>query len=160
MIQIGITLAVSGALNAARACWMELLRDINKESASAAMNIGQSYSDERNFEEAVDWFTTALDLPSDTDSKAFCLYNRGVALSRAQRYDNAVQDFMETIRLKPTFGMAYNNIGACYLDRGDHKQAAQWFRRCLALDQDSSLAIGVGDAKELARNNLSKLSLR
>jgi tetratricopeptide (TPR) repeat protein len=111
-MQIGLTLAVSGALSAARACWMEVLRDINKESASAAMNIGQSYGDERNFEEAVDWFTTALDLTSDADSRALCLYNRGIAFSQDHKYDTAVEDFLETIRLNPTCGMAYNNIGS------------------------------------------------
>ena len=158
VLQIGITLAVSGALSAARACWMEVLGNINKESPFAAINIGQSYSDEQNYEEAVDWFTTALDLSSDTNARASCLYNRGVALSSQKKYDNAIQDFLETIRLRPAFGMAYNNIGACYLDRGDKKQAAQWFKRCLSLDEDISPIIGVGDAKQLASQNLGKLS--
>jgi tetratricopeptide (TPR) repeat protein len=157
MVQVGITLAISGALKAARACWMEVLRDVNPQSGSAAMNIGQSYSDEGNFDEAEDWFTTALDLDSEPNSSALSHYNRGIARKGGGKLADAIADFTEAARLKPDLGMAYNNIGACYMDEGDRRNAENWFRKCCALNNDASMAIGLGDAKELARSNLARL---
>jgi len=158
MIQIGVTLAISGSLSAARACWTEVLRDVNPQSPAAAMNVGQSYSDEGNYDEAEDWFTTALDLDSASDSSALSYYNRGVARKSNGKVVDAISDFTEAVRRKPNLGMAYNNIGACYMDEGDRKNAEIWFMKCCGLNEDASISIGLGDAKELARSNLARLS--
>jgi tetratricopeptide (TPR) repeat protein len=156
MIEVGITFATSAQTATARACWMELLRDVNSSSFDATMNVGQSYTDEGNFEEAVDWFTTAIDLPAKPDKRAICLYNRGLAYVGMERIEDAIEDYAAAIRLNRNLGMAYNNIGACYLNRGDTSQAEKWFRSCLALEDDVSEQIGMGDAKALARMNLEK----
>jgi tetratricopeptide (TPR) repeat protein len=157
MVETGVTLAVSGLLSEARTCWTEVLRDVNPQSAAAAMNIGQSYSDEENYDEAEDWFTTALDLYSGPDSRALGYYNRGIARKGSGRVAEAISDFTEAVGRNPNLGMAYNNIGACYMDEGDRKNAELWFRRCCALKEDVSSAMGLGNAKELARSNLARL---
>jgi tetratricopeptide (TPR) repeat protein len=157
MITIGITLAQSGSLAQARACWIEALSSVNSRSFSAAMNIGQSYSDEQNFEEAIDWFTTAIELTSEAADEGLCYYNRGTAYAASGQREKATQDFLHVIQLSPDLGMAYNNLGACYLEMGNRNQARKWFEACCSLERDTSVSVGLGDAKELALLNLRRL---
>jgi tetratricopeptide (TPR) repeat protein len=157
MIGIGITLAQSGSLAEARACWIETLSSVNSRSFSAALNIGQSYSDEQNFEEAMDWFTTAIELTSEAADEALCYYNRGTAYAASDRREKATQDFLRVIQLSPDLGMAYNNLGACYMEIGDRNQARKWFEACCSLERDTSVSLGLEDAKELALLNLTRL---
>ena len=53
--------------------------------------------------------------------------DRGLALYRERRYDEAEAAFTEALKLQPGFALAANNLGFIYWKRGKPTEAARWF---------------------------------
>jgi len=60
--------------------------------------------------------------------------NRGVAYANQGRYQDAVQDFGEAIRLNPTSSGAYNNRAGVYIAEGRFDDAIQELTQSMKLD--------------------------
>jgi tetratricopeptide (TPR) repeat protein len=71
-------------------------------------------------------------LPLFPDSPMIHL-GRGLALNGMRRYEDAIRDLNECLRLKPDFGSAFDALGAAYLNKGDYegllREAAEYSRR-------------------------------
>jgi hypothetical protein len=63
--------------------------------------------------------------------------NRGIALHQAKKYDMAIEDYSEAIRLKPTFSHAYNDRGASMLELKRFQEALGDFDTSLRLKPDN-----------------------
>jgi Tfp pilus assembly protein PilF len=46
--------------------------------------------------------------------------------------DEAIDECKKAIRIDPTYGNPYNDIGAYLIERGDHNQAIPWLEKALA----------------------------
>ncbi|MGB8506965.1 MAG: hypothetical protein WCD76_01040 [Pyrinomonadaceae bacterium] len=55
----------------------------------------------------------------------------GWVYSFAQRYDEAIDECLAAIRVDPSFGNPYNDIGSYLLAQGDVWTCVRWFRRAL-----------------------------
>ena len=152
---IGIHFAQSGQLTVARSFWTNVLNTISKDCFHALMNIGQSFNDEQNWEEADDWLSLAIDRCPAEAQRHIALYNRGIARKNMGNWESAIEDYRACLALNRDFGMAYLNLGASLLDAGKGTEAEPWFRKCLELQNDTSTALG--DAKQLCIVNLKKM---
>ena len=50
------------------------------------------------------------------ETEAIPLYNQGTTLYKTGKYQEAINAFKRSIRLKPDFAWAYNNLGVAYSD--------------------------------------------
>jgi peptidoglycan/xylan/chitin deacetylase (PgdA/CDA1 family)/uncharacterized caspase-like protein len=73
--------------------------------------------------------------------------DRGLALYRERRYDEAEAAFTEALKLQPVFALAANNLGFVYFKRGKPAEAARWFEKAIEMDGSRALAyLNLGDA--------------
>jgi tetratricopeptide (TPR) repeat protein len=80
--------------------------------------------------------------------------NRGTAYNRIGRYQEALEDFSQAIRIKPDYDEALNNLGAAYGNLGRYQQAIEAFRQAIKIKPNYT------DAHYNLGNAYSKLSRR
>jgi peptidoglycan/xylan/chitin deacetylase (PgdA/CDA1 family)/uncharacterized caspase-like protein len=84
--------------------------------------------------------------------------DRGLALYRERRYDEAEAAFTEALKLQPVFALAANNLGFVYFKRGKPAEAARWFERAIEMDGSRALAyLNLGDAQLQAGDDAKAL---
>ncbi|HPY80988.1 MAG TPA: tetratricopeptide repeat protein [Bacteroidales bacterium] len=96
-----------GEIEKAKEEYKQLLT-FEPQHLKALHNIG--YIDlvyEQNFEEAVAFFTKAIELNPEF-FQAIC--NRGIAFEKLEQYDNARQDYMYSLKLKENFEPAIDGL--------------------------------------------------
>ena len=49
--------------------------------------------------------------------------NRGNAFNNAKKYDRAIEDYNEALRLKPDFAQAFSDRGAAWYFKGEYQKA-------------------------------------
>jgi Tfp pilus assembly protein PilF len=96
--------------------------------------------------EAIELFERAYRAQLDDDyEKAIELYQRSIALhptaeahtflgwvySFQERYTEAIEECLEAIRVDPTFGNPYNDIGSYLIAKGDIYDSVRWFKLAL-----------------------------
>lgn len=94
---------------------------------------------------------TKISTPAETKlaprAAAQLANDRGLALYRERRYDEAEQAFTEALKLQPKFALAANNLGFVYFKRGKPTEAARWFQQAIEMDGSRALAyLNLGDA--------------
>jgi len=77
--------------------------------------------------------------------------NRGLAYLKASKYELAIGDFGEAIRLDPTSAIAYSNRGLAYLKAGKYALAMG--------DLDKAIRLDPTDTSTLLNRSLAKQAL-
>ena len=73
---------------------------------------------------------------------------RGLALYKEKRYDEAEAAFTEALKLRPQFALAANNLGFVYWQREQYDESIRWFENALAMDPSRAVAyLNLGDAQ-------------
>jgi hypothetical protein len=62
----------------------------------------------------------------------------GVAYEKLGRYREAIEAFLEALRLKPDYALAFYNLGVAYGEMGRQQEAIEAFRKALRLDPDDA----------------------
>ncbi|MCL2346619.1 MAG: polysaccharide deacetylase family protein, partial [Desulfobulbus sp.] len=79
--------------------------------------------------------------------------DRGLQLYREKRYDEAVAQFTEALKLRPDFAQAANNLGFVYYRQQRYAEAARWLENTLKIDPSRAVAyLNLGDAYRLGGN--------
>jgi uncharacterized caspase-like protein len=85
--------------------------------------------------------------------------DRGLALYRERRYDEAEAAFTEALKHQPRFALAANNLGFVYYKRGKPVEAARWFEKAIEMDGSRALAwLNLGDAQLQAGEDAKALA--
>lgn len=105
--------------------------------------------------EAIELFRRAYEAQQAEDyGEAVELYKRSIALyptaeahtflgwvySFQERYDDAIEECLEAIRVDSTFGNPYNDIGSYLVAKGDFYTCVKWFKRALQAPRYESYA--------------------
>ena len=105
--------------------------------------------------EAIELFRRAFEAQQVEDyEEAIKLYQRSIATyptaeahtflgwvySFQQRYDEAIEECLEAIRVDETFGNPYNDIGSYLVAQGDLYNSVKWFKRALLAPRYESYA--------------------
>ena len=105
--------------------------------------------------EAIELFKRAYEAQQSNDyEEAIALYKRSLAVyptaeahtflgwvySFQDRYDEAIEECLEAIRLDETFGNPYNDIGSYLIAKGDTWSCVRWFKLALQAPRYESYA--------------------
>lgn len=105
--------------------------------------------------EAIELFRRAFEAQQVEDyEEAITLYQRSIATyptaeahtflgwvySFQHRYDEAIEECLEAIRVDETFGNPYNDIGSYLVAQGDLYNSVKWFKRALLAPRYESYA--------------------
>jgi tetratricopeptide (TPR) repeat protein len=91
-----------------------------------------------------------------TASKDYRIYYQlGATHLKLNNPDEAVNDFKNTIKAKPDFEPAYNNLGSVYFAQGKYQDAADNFQQVLTTTKDTALKANVEYNITLAYTNLA-----
>ncbi|XP_020221967.1 uncharacterized protein LOC109804531 [Cajanus cajan] len=147
--------------------WMRKSRakQIFKDAISVLVEAGHVTFDEKNladglkilgnkamhcemYDNAIDLYSMALALLKD-NAVYFC--NRAAVLTKVGRFEDAIRDCYEAIKLKPGYVMAYYRIGCAYYEQGKNLEAIrEGFLKVLELDpknQDAMVSVELAESK-------------
>ncbi|MFP3040265.1 tetratricopeptide repeat protein [Treponema primitia] len=89
-----------------------------------------------NFQEAIKVFTAAIDKIPGASHDANLFHNRGFIYQRLHKYDEAINDYLESLRIAPNALRYYYDLHELYDEMDDYTQADIYFDKALKLDLD------------------------
>ncbi len=99
--------------------------------------VAQKVKDRGDFERAIFLYTTCIEEGDLFDStKSVALNNRGNVYLDEERYNYAIADFDESIKLNPKYSNPYNNRGMANQLKGLYNSAIDDYTMALAIDKD------------------------
>ena len=121
-------------------------------NARAFYNLGAALVNQNRNEEAIPYLLRALEIkqgyPATRDNRGLTLTEAGragarnalgIALSALGRYDEAMAEYEETLRLAPDNGQAQNNLGQLLALQGRPSEAVAHYREALRLLPDAAV---------------------
>src|SRR6267378_8466556 len=91
---------------------------------------------ENNYEEAIELYKRSIATYPTAEAHTFL----GWVYSFQNRYDEAIAECLEAIRVDETLGNPYNDIGSYLLAKGDAYGCVRWFKRALLAPRYDSYA--------------------
>ena len=90
----------------------------------------------QNYETAIELYHRSIETYPTAEAHTFL----GWVYSFQNRYDDAIAECLEAIRVDETFGNPYNDIGSYLLAKGDSYGCVRWFKRALLAPRYESYA--------------------
>ena len=111
---------------------MSVLRD----EAMRFFNMAYEFQMKGRLEQAIAYYKKSLEVEPTAEAHTFL----GWVYSFEKRYDEAIEECLEAIRVDETLGNPYNDIGTYLLAKGDSYGCVRWFRRALLAPRYESYA--------------------
>lgn len=89
-----------------------------------------------NYEEAIELYKRSIAACPTAEAHTFL----GWVYSFQERYDEAIEQCREAIRVDETLGNPYNDIGSYLIAKGDLWSSVRWFKRALHAPRYESYA--------------------
>lgn len=89
-----------------------------------------------DYERAIELYKRSIEMFPTAEAHTFL----GWVYSFQQRYDEAIEECLEAIRVDETLGNPYNDIGSYLLAQGDLYGSVRWFKRALLAPRYESYA--------------------
>lgn len=97
----------------------------NPQDFAALVELGNIHFDQRNFSDAINWYSKALEVEPDNVSLRTDL---GTAYFYSERIDEAIAEFNKSLALNPTHPQALFNMGVALLHgKNDAKGALEYW---------------------------------
>ena len=144
---LGVCYKAAGRTREAQEAFERSVERANKLSApeigliSQYSNLGSLYMDQKEYAKSLDAFRRAEELNTQLGGPgAVPLKTRiGNVYLRMQRYDDAIKEYEEAIRLRELSGKAidtkanhdYYNLALCYERKGELEKAASFYKMCM-----------------------------
>lgn len=112
---------------------------IDKEATNAQLYVerGDAYFEQRDFFDAVEDYTTAIELDPELDQAYF---GRGMAQARQGMISEGIADLSVFIKRNPKSSLAYTKRGVRYMWLRDFNNAEKDLLKALALDPENAEA--------------------
>jgi tetratricopeptide (TPR) repeat protein len=107
----------------------------------------------QNYESAIELYQRSIETYPTAEAHTFL----GWVYSFQNRYDEAIAECLEAIRVDETLGNPYNDIGSYLLAQGDSYGCVRWFKRALFAPRYDSYAFphfNLGRVYEMRRKYL------
>ena len=91
---------------------------------------------EKDYERAIELYRRSIDMYPTAEAHTFL----GWVYSFQERYDEAIEECLEAIRVDPAFGNPYNDIGSYLIAKGNIYDAVRWFKQALEAPRYESYA--------------------
>ena len=108
------------------------------------VNLGQALLEEGRVKEAITEFETMLSTAPNHEEalpyKALTMNGIGIAYETQGEYDNAMEQYLEALRMYPGLVVANNNLGEMLSRQGRHKEAIYYFKQALKHGPTSAVA--------------------
>lgn len=117
---------------------LSLWTDVVSKSPNKArphLNLGESLSELKRFDEALDHYLVAIRIKPDY-TKAYI--NLGNAMLRQEKTDEAINYYREALRLGPSHAVAHNNLGHILIKQNKVQEAIYHYTEALRLEPDSA----------------------
>jgi tetratricopeptide (TPR) repeat protein len=108
----------------------------------------------QNYEAAIELYKRSIETYPTAEAHTFL----GWVYSFQNRYDEAIDECLEAIRVDETLGNPYNDIGSYLLAKGDYYGSVRWFKRALLAPRYESYAFphfNLGRVYEMRRKYLA-----
>src|SRR5215467_14448403 len=89
-----------------------------------------------DYERAIELYKRSIEVHPTAEAHTFL----GWVYSFQERYDEAIAECKEAIRVDETLGNPYNDIGSYLLSKGDSYGCVRWFKRALLAPRYESYA--------------------
>jgi tetratricopeptide (TPR) repeat protein len=121
---------------------MDLMEIHDDSSASKRYEANQLFHEAyeaqqaNDYERAIELYKRSIETYPTAEAHTFL----GWVYSFQQRYDEAIEECLEAIRVDDTLGNPYNDIGSYLLAKGDPYGSVRWFKRALLAPRYESYA--------------------
>ncbi len=75
---------------------------------------------------------------ADRTEEAVTHFNSGNSFFKEGKFDSAIRELEEAVRLKPDFAMAYSLLGACYVDKHQYDLAIRHVEKAIKLEPEDA----------------------
>ena len=125
--------------------------DLRKLAEEASALIQQE-----KWDEAIALLTEPISQETDLDKKSTLYEIRGVVYFESRRYNQAVSDFNEAIRLNPENSHVYYNRGNAYSSKGQYDEAIADYNEAIRLDPENNQVYNNRGNAYLAKGDFDK----
>lgn len=102
-------------------------------SAYSLGNLGRAYSNDKNFEEAINCYKKALTI----DEKDFdSWFNLGISFKNIKQYDNSIKAYEKALSINPNHVSVYFNLGNLYEIMNNTTKAIENYDKALEYNTD------------------------
>lgn len=126
-----------------------------KPEAGKLYNEGNKMLKSGNYMGAVEQYDKALAI--DKDYRTY--YQKGMALKKANKYDDAKDSFESCLKVNPDFDAAYNALGGVYFSLGKYQEAADNFEKVVEISKNNSVKKMVQANLALAYTKLGTIAM-
>lgn len=111
--------------------YLEQSAALNPKALDALNNLANIYSEEKNYDRAVDLYQKAL----ETDPNNWQTYfNLGIALAEAKREEEAITAFKQAAQINPLHAPSHNVLARLYMEREKWTSALIHLKRLVELE--------------------------
>lgn len=114
----------------------DLFAEDTKREAIELFKRAYEAQQSNDYEEAIELYKRSLSVYPTAEAHTFL----GWVYSFQSRYDEAIEQCLEAIRLDETFGNPYNDIGSYLIAKGDTWSCVRWFKLALQASRYESYA--------------------
>ena len=114
----------------------DLFAEDTKREAIELFKRAYEAQQSNDYEEAIALYKRSLSVYPTAEAHTFL----GWVYSFQNRYDEAIEQCLEAIRLDETFGNPYNDIGSYLIAKGDTWSCVRWFKLALQAPRYESYA--------------------
>ncbi|MBS2008852.1 MAG: tetratricopeptide repeat protein [Cyanobacteria bacterium SZAS TMP-1] len=122
--------------------------ELDSASAFSCNMMGDIQTGLKDFPEAIEWYTRAINKPGSEEAHANISFSRSKAYVAMKEYKEAIEDIKAFLKSYPQASLAYSRRGFAYYNCKDYEQAIEDFTMYLSLSKESAPDILVerGDA--------------
>lgn len=114
----------------------QTIENLNNAAANEFFTQGIQAANEKDFEEALEFFDNALELV-DGMNRMKVLSNKASVYYNLEQYDKALEIYDEVILLDPDFSEHYSNKGAALLKVGQYDKAIELYNTSLEKESNN-----------------------
>ncbi len=105
--------------------------EINPKNADTYYNMGNAYSNLKEYDKAITAYQKAIEINPKNDS---AYNNMGVAYDELKEYDKAIIAYQKAIEINPKLDVAYYNIGFAYANLKAYDKAIIFYQKAIEIN--------------------------